>query len=247
VLPQYRYWPARQTNGMIADISANPDAPRIWWLAMFIVVSNVFRLNRMDRALTVTFDDSFQSEPRGNSVLGLLIKTHRLAFNHGREDGLRLPLDISHPATVAVLADALSEDCGLFAFPKSLFSSVIIADMLTHSWHPSGVLSYNLISPLGDNILLGRGRRTAEDASLLGWWYDFTHDSHASAETEDPEGPRNPCPQARGRSPRSQESGEGQALNSEASPEEVASQTERDRRLDGCIAKHIHSGSPEDV
>lgn len=82
------------------------------------------------------------------------------------------------------------------------------------------------------------------------WWNGVrcSHESQRQAiETEDPKGTRNPRPRTRGRSSRPQESGEGQALNSEASPEEVVSQTEHDHPRGDCSATHTHLGSPEDV
>jgi hypothetical protein len=62
-------------------------------------------------------------------------------------------------------------------------------------------------------MLLGGWRLATEDAAFRTCWHHPIHDSCASAETEDPEGTRNPHPPARGVPTRSQESGEGQALS----------------------------------
>ena len=75
--------------------------------------------------------------------------------------------------------------------------------------------------------------------------YSHHEQRRRPADTEDPEGPRNPHPQAEGLHARSEEGRE--ALNSEASPEEVAPQTERVRPCGDCNATHTRLGSPEDA
>ena len=72
------------------------------------------------------------------------------------------------------------------------------------------------------------------------------HEQRRSAQTEDPEGPRNPRPQAQGRRRRHRKAGEVQAVLNSAPPEEVAPQTSPEHSGD-CSATHTRLGSPEDA
>jgi len=84
--------------------------------------------------------------------------------------------------------------------------------------------------------------------SVIGGCHDVYsgHGQGETAQAADSKRTRNPRAQARGVPSRSQEGGEGQALNS-AQTEEVAFQTAPAHHSGGYTAKHTHSGSPEDA